>query len=374
MKIETNETTHSKKTSYLDAGVNRVLADKLVDRIKNITSQKCDGKKTTTPSRTAIGGYASLYEISKTQWLAASTDGVGTKLKLAFELGKHDTVGIDLVAMSVNDLLCVGAKPLFFLDYFATGKLDLDTSTSVIEGIQKGCEMAGAMLVGGETAEMPGFYSPGEYDLAGFAVGLVHPKKALPYRRGENAVKAGDLLIGLRSSGFHSNGFSLIRKMSEGFVPKKSELAWAKTREDLLEELLTPTTIYSDALLPAITKNLYTGLSHITGSGFLNLPRISDALSYSIELPSLSKLPRSLQWLHSTGALDEREWLTTFNCGIGMIGSVRAKNARKAVAMAQKAGVEAEIIGEVIPKNRKDGCIINVKAWNQTHTLQYDET
>ena len=363
-----SETNTKSKATYLDSGVNRVLADKLVDRIKGITKSS---KK--TPSRTSIGGYASLYEISKTQWLAASTDGVGTKLKLAFDLGKHDTVGIDLVAMSVNDLLCVGAKPLFFLDYFATGKLDIDTSSSVIQGIQNGCEQAGAMLVGGETAEMPGFYQPGEYDLAGFAVGLVHPKKALPFREGKNAVKAGDTLIGFRSSGFHSNGFSLIRKCVDGFNPKRSENSWAKTRESVLEEFLTPTTIYTDALMPSIEKGLFNGLAHITGSGFLNLPRISDRVSYSIDLPGLSTLPKSMQWLHAQNIIEEREWLTTFNCGIGMIGSCKPKDAKKIIHAAKKTGVDAFEIGQVLTKKKSEPCTVQVQAWTQTHVLHYEE-
>ncbi len=337
------------RLSYREAGVDRVLADKLVDRIHAMTGNR-DKKKKPKALRSEVGGYAALYELSKTQWLASSTDGVGTKLKLAFELGIHDTVGIDLVAMSVNDLLCVGAKPLFFLDYLATGKLELDTSTAVIEGIQEGCTRAGALLVGGETAEMPGFYKAGEYDLAGFAVGLVHPKKALP-----SNVKAGDLLVGLRSSGFHSNGFSLLRKIVNQWRPEHTNLPWAKTRAALLKELLAPTEIYTDALMPALDKKLFQGLAHITGSGFLNLPRMGEHVSYELEMPGVAALPRVYEWLAKTDAVSITERLTTFNCGLGMVGAVRPKNLREVIAIAERAGVEAMFVGEVIPNTKIKG-------------------
>jgi phosphoribosylformylglycinamidine cyclo-ligase len=353
----------AKRISYRDAGVDRVLADRLVDRIKGMTGAKsARTKKLRKSLRSTVGGYASLYEISKTQWLAASTDGVGTKIKLAFETGRHDTVGIDLVAMSVNDLLCVGARPLFFLDYFATGKLELETSAAVIRGVQDGCEKAGLLLVGGETAEMPGMYSAGEYDLAGFAVGLVHPKQALPRTTGPKAIRPGDTLIGLRSSGFHSNGYSLVRKIAEAWKPEGADLAWAKSREALLAELLTPTALYTEAVLPAVEKGIYLGLAHITGSGFLNVPRMSEKVSYEIELPSDSELPRVYEWLKKTGAVTTEERLTTFNCGLGMIGAVRPKDAKAAIAIAKRAGIAASIVGEVTPKKRGAGCEVVVHA------------
>jgi phosphoribosylformylglycinamidine cyclo-ligase len=358
-----SKTGGSKRISYRDAGVNRVLADRLVDRIKDMTGAKsARTKKLRRSLRSTVGGYASLYEISKTQWLAASTDGVGTKLKLAFESGRHDTVGIDLVAMSVNDLLCVGARPLFFLDYFATGKLDLETSAAVIRGVQDGCEKAGLLLVGGETAEMPGMYSEGEYDLAGFAVGLVHPKQALPRATGPKAIRPGDVLIGLRSSGFHSNGYSLVRKIAEAWNPGDTELAWAKSREALLAELLTPTALYTEAVLPAVEKGLYLGLAHITGSGFLNVPRMSEKVSYEIALPADAELPRVYQWLKKTGAVTTEERLTTFNCGLGMIGAVRPKDAKAAIAIAKRAGIAASVVGEVTPKKRGASCEVVVHA------------
>lgn len=342
-------TRKSNRLSYRDAGVDRVLGDRLVDRIHAMTGHT-NAKKKPKALRSEAGGYAALYELSKTQWLASSTDGVGTKLKLAFELGIHDTVGIDLVAMSVNDLLCVGAKPLFFLDYLATGKLDLETTTSVIRGIHAGCSRAGALLVGGETAEMPGFYKAGEYDLAGFAVGLVHPKNALP-----GSVKAGDLLVGLRSSGFHSNGFSLLRKIVKRWRPEDTNLPWAKTKTALLKELLMPTEIYTDALLPALEKKLFQGLAHITGSGFLNVPRMGEHVSYELEMPNVAVLPRVYEWLAKTDAVSITERLTTFNCGLGMVGAVRPKDLRKVIEIAERAGVEAMLVGEVIPNAKVRG-------------------
>ena len=349
------------RLSYRDSGVDRVLADRLVDRIRAITAPAAGRAKKPKELRSSVGGYASLYALSKDQWLAASTDGVGTKLKLAFELGRHDTVGIDLVAMSVNDLLCVGARPLFFLDYFATGKLDIDAGAAVIRGVNEGCRRARALLVGGETAEMPGFYSRGEYDLAGFAVGIVHPKKALPKKptsaagragKAGEGVRPGDLLVGLRSSGFHSNGFSLVRKIANQWRPERTKLPWAKTRAALLRELLTPTMIYTDAILPAVEKNLYQGLAHITGSGFLNVPRMGEHVSYEIVLPRDSELPRVYEWLKRTDAVSVPERLTTFNCGIGMVGAVRPKDAQRAIAIAHKAGVPAWVIGEVTERER----------------------
>jgi phosphoribosylformylglycinamidine cyclo-ligase len=364
------ETSPAKRVSYREAGVDRVLADKLVDRIQAMTgvsSARTRGLKKSL--RSTVGGYASLFEISKTQWLAASTDGVGTKLKLAFELGAHDTVGIDLVAMSVNDLLCVGARPLFFLDYLATGKLELETSAAVIRGIQKGCEEARVLLVGGETAEMPGMYHAGEYDLAGFAVGLVHPKKALPRSKGAQAVKPGMTLVGLRSSGFHSNGFSLIRRLADAWDPARSKLSWAKSREALLRELMIPTTLYTDAVLPAVEKGLYAGLAHITGSGFLNVPRISEKVSYEIELPPSSKLPRAYEWLAETGAVATAERLTTFNCGVGMIGAVKPQDAKRVVAIARKAGIDAWIVGETVPRKRGAESEVRVSADGGRFTL-----
>ena len=344
------------RLSYRDSGVDRVLADRLVDRIRAITGPIGPKAKKPKELRSSVGGYASLYALSKDQWIAASTDGVGTKLKLAFETGKHDTVGIDLVAMSVNDLLCVGARPLFFLDYFATGKLDIDAGAAVIRGVHQGCVLARALLVGGETAEMPGFYARGEYDLAGFAVGLVHPKKALPKKptpgKKGDGVRPGDLLVGLRSSGFHSNGFSLVRKIANQWRPEKTKLPWAKTRDALMKELLIPTEIYTDAILPAIDKGLYQGLAHITGSGFLNVPRMGEHVSYEIVMPHDSRLPRVYEWLKRTETVSITERLTTFNCGLGMIGAVRPKDAQRAIAIANQAGVEAWVVGEVTERER----------------------
>ena len=227
--------------NYETAGVNREAADRFVERIATLSRGTLNARV-----KASIGGYASLYEMDKSRWLAASTDGVGTKLKLAFRLKEHRTVGIDLVAMSVNDLLCVGAEPQFFLDYFATGKLDEGVGEQVLEGIVAGCA-----LVGGETAEMPDFYTAGEYDLAGFAVGMVRRTRVLP--RGD--VKAGDTLIGIRSSGVHSNGFSLLRKI----------LPAGPDGDKIARELLTPTRIYVQSLGPLLARKAFKGLAHITG-------------------------------------------------------------------------------------------------------------
>lgn len=361
------------RLSYRDSGVDRVLADRLVDRIRAITSPPGPKGKKPKELRSSVGGYASLYALSKDQWIAASTDGVGTKLKLAFETGKHDTVGIDLVAMSVNDLLCVGARPLFFLDYFATGKLDIDAGAAVIRGVHAGCRMARALLVGGETAEMPGFYARGEYDLAGFAVGIVHPKRALPKKptpgKNGDGVRPGDLLVGLRSSGFHSNGFSLVRKIANQWRPDRTKLAWAKTRDALMKELLTPTEIYTDALLPAVEKGVYQALAHITGSGFLNVPRMGEHVSYEIVMPEASRLPRVYEWLKRTETVSITERLTTFNCGIGMVGAVRPKDAKRAIAIAKKAGIEAWVVGKVTERARGSGSEVVVHTDEGRFTL-----
>jgi phosphoribosylformylglycinamidine cyclo-ligase len=272
--------------------------------------------------------------------------------------------------MSVNDLLCVGAKPLFFLDYFATGKLDLETSAAVIQGVREGCDRAGLLLVGGETAEMPGMYAAGEYDLAGFAVGLVHSKRALPRATGPRRVRAGQTLIGFRSSGFHSNGFSLIRKLVDDWTPADTGLAWAKNRAALLRELLAPTALYTDAILPSVEKGYFSGLAHITGSGFLNVPRMGEGVSYEIALPSSARLPRVYEWLRRAGAVTLEERLTTFNCGIGMIAAVDAKKVRAVVGCAERAEVEAFVLGEVVPRRRGAPAEVIVHAEGETHRLR----
>jgi len=321
-----------KNLSYAQAGVDRAAADRLVERISGLAKTTLNKKV-----KGAVGGYASLYELDKKRWLAASTDGVGTKLKLAFRLKEHSTVGIDLVAMSVNDLLCVGAEPLFFLDYLATGKLEPGTAEQVLKGIVEGCRQAKCALVGGETAQMPEFYQEGEYDLGGFAVGQLSPKEALPRKE----IKPGDTLIGIASSGPHSNGYSLLRKL----------LAQDDT-ETRARELLTPTRIYAKALVPLIQARAFKGLAHITGSAFLNVPRMSGKVSYEIRLPCLDEAPPIFEWIRERSGLPLSELAQTFNMGIGMVAVVDPKKESEVLKKLKKAGERAWVIGEV-RKTRK---------------------
>ncbi len=337
---------------YEQAGVNRDLADRFVEKIARLS-------KVTLNSRVkaSIGGYASLFALNPKQWLAASTDGVGTKLKLAFQLGIHHSVGIDLVAMSVNDLLCVGAEPLFFLDYFATGRIQKEVAEQVISGVVEGCRQASCALVGGETAEMPDFYASGEYDLAGFAVGLVHPSQVLPRKK----VGPGDVLIGLRSSGCHSNGYSLLRKLIADPVEEEARM----------RELLTPTRIYVKALAPLLKLKALKGLAHITGSGFLNLPRISDRVSYEVNLPPASQRPGIFEWVRDRSQLSLEERAQTFNLGVGMILVVEAKKAADVLKKLKRSGEKAWILGEVVKKRAKAGSEIFLKEDQNSVTLRY---
>jgi phosphoribosylformylglycinamidine cyclo-ligase len=322
---------------YAQSGVDRDAADRLVESIAGLAKSTYGKHK--PKLKASIGGYASLYALDSKRWLAASTDGVGTKLKLAFELHDHTTVGIDLVAMSVNDLLCVGARPLFFLDYFATGKLNSDDARGVLQGIVEGCKQAGCALVGGETAEMPEFYQVGEYDLGGFAVGLVDAKRALPSK----TIKPGDVLIGLSSSGCHSNGYSLLRKL----LPPAGE-----ERTRLARALLTPTRIYAKSLLPLIDKGLVKGLAHITGSGFLNVPRMSVKVNYEIELPPESERPIIFQWVRAQSGLSLHEMCTTLNTGIGMVMVVDAKKQSAVLKQLKKSGERAWVIGKTSRRDK----------------------
>lgn len=331
----------NKVSSYQSAGVNRELADTFVDQIA-VMAKKTLNRRV----KSQVGGYASLYELNARQYLAASTDGVGTKLKIAIELGIHETVGVDLVAMSVNDLLCVGAQPLFFLDYFATGKLKPEIAQSVLKGIVAGCAQAECPLVGGETAEMPDFYPGGDYDLAGFAVGLVEKRRVLP----SGKIKKGDVLLGLGSSGFHSNGYSLLRKW----------LGPPKENTDLAKELLTPTVIYQKALSPLLDGSGIKGLGHITGSGFLNVPRMSSKVSYDIQLPKLSELPRVFTWLRSQ-SLSFQEAAQTFNMGIGMVMVVDPKKSQSIQTHLRRRGVRSFELGEVMA-SRKGQSLVRVRG------------
>ncbi len=298
---------------YKQAGVDKDLADKFVGKIQKMVAAQ-------DMSRVVggIGGFASVWDLDGERFLAASTDGVGTKLKLAFDLGIHDTVGIDLVAMCANDLICTGAKPLFFLDYFATGKLQMGTAEAVLLGIVKGCHEAGMVLVGGETAEMPGLYREGEYDLAGFSVGDLKREDLLT----GTALKEGDRLIGLASSGFHSNGFSLVRKILDEKVP-------ASQKKELQKLCLTPTILYVKTVQTLQNKfpKMIKGMANITGSGVLNIPRMNENLSYHLESWP-SEVAEPIQKLKPYMEVPEKELLTTFNMGVGFVISVAAENAK----------------------------------------------
>lgn len=327
--------------NYKSAGVDIEAGNDLVERIKPIAA------KTSRPGVMAgLGGFGSLFELPldryKNPILVSGTDGVGTKLKLALELGIHDTVGIDLVAMCVNDIVVLGAEPLFFLDYYATGKLDVDTAASVVSGIGKGCELAGAALVGGETAEMPGMYSEGDYDLAGFCVGIVEKNNILD----GSQVKAGDKLIGIASSGPHSNGYSLIRKIIE---TSKAPLDQSLNGKPLGQALLEPTKIYVKSLLELLKAVPIHALAHITGGGLTeNLPRVlPEGLDAEINLNSW-QFPETFKWLQEQGNVSQANMLTTFNCGIGMIVCVDANDEAETIKNLQNQGETVFSIGEIV--------------------------
>jgi phosphoribosylformylglycinamidine cyclo-ligase len=326
--------------SYKDAGVDIDAGDALVERIKPLA------KKTMREGVLAgIGGFGALFEVPKRYRepvLVSGTDGVGTKLKLAFEWQMHDTVGIDLVAMSVNDVLVQGAEPLFFLDYFACGKLHVDTAAAVVGGIARGCELAGCALIGGETAEMPGMYPEGEYDLAGFAVGAVEKSKILA---GQD-VRAGDVVLGLASSGVHSNGFSLVRKCIER---AGSSLPATLDGQPFRDAVMAPTRIYVKPVLAALAEHPgIKALAHITGGGLLeNIPRVlPDGLAAHLRQGSW---PRSelFAWLQATAAIDDHEMNRTFNNGIGMVVVVAPAEAQAVAATLKAAGEQVFEIGSI---------------------------
>jgi phosphoribosylformylglycinamidine cyclo-ligase len=323
--------------TYRDAGVDIDAGDELVERIKPFA------KRTMRPEVLGgIGGFGALCRIPagyREPVLVSGTDGVGTKLKLAFELGRHDTVGIDLVAMSVNDILVQGAEPLFFLDYFACGKLSVATAEAVVKGIAAGCEQAGCALIGGETAEMPGMYPPGEYDLAGFAVGVVERSGIID----GSTIAAGDAVLGLASSGAHSNGYSLIRQ-----VVRTRDLAADFDGRTLGEVLLEPTRIYVKPVLRLLRALPVKGLAHITGGGLLdNVPRIlPEHLRAILERGSWTP-PPLFAWLQRNGNVTETEMLRVFNCGIGMVVIVAEHDAGKASELLRSAGETVWRIGTV---------------------------
>jgi len=336
--------------SYKDAGVDIVAGDALVERIKPLA------KKTMREGVLAgIGGFGALFEVPKRYKepvLVSGTDGVGTKLKLAFEWNMHDTVGIDLVAMSVNDVLVQGAEPLFFLDYFACGKLDIDTAAAVVGGIAKGCELSGCALIGGETAEMPGMYPSGEYDLAGFAVGAVEKSKILT---GQN-VKAGDMVLGLASSGVHSNGFSLVRKCIERAGANTPATLDGKPFKQALME---PTRLYVLNVLAALAAHPITqeasgikALAHITGGGLLeNIPRVlPDGLAAHLQKGSWPQT-ELFAWLQNTAGIDDLEMNRTFNNGIGMVVVIDAAQAEACAATLRGLGEAVYTIGRITPQD-----------------------
>jgi len=334
--------------SYRDAGVDIEAGDSFVERIKPLV------RRTQRPEVLAgIGGFGSLVEIPagyRRPVLVAGTDGVGTKLRLAIDTGRHDTIGIDLVAMCANDVVVQGAEPLFFLDYYATGALDIEVATQVVAGIAEGCAQAGAALVGGETAEMPGMYHGADYDLAGFCVGIVEREAIID----GSQVRAGDAVIGLSSSGPHSNGYSLIRRLlSVAGATSTTELEG----RSLFDRLLTPTRIYVRSLRQLIRALPVHGLAHITGGGLTdNIPRVlGEGLAVRLQRSAWPHDP-VFDWLERTGNITAREMYRTFNCGIGMVVIVAAAQADAALSLLRASGERAQLIGEVV--HGSDGVLI----------------
>lgn len=334
--------------TYADAGVDIDVGDALVERIKPIV------RRTQRPEVLAgVGGFGSLVELPAGRWrqpvLVSGTDGVGTKLRLAIDTGRHDHIGIDLVAMCANDVAVQGAEPLFFLDYYATGKLRIEVAEAVIRGIAEGCIQAGAALVGGETAEMPGMYHGEDYDLAGFCVGVVEKDAIID---GSRSV-AGDVVIGMASSGPHSNGYSLIRKLLDISGANTSTLL---DGELLYDRLLTPTRIYVKSMLALARALPVKGFAHITGGGLTdNIPRVlPEGLEVRLERSAWQR-GVVFEWLQQTGRISDSEMHRTFNCGIGMIAVVAAADAQAAVAQLRATGEQAMIIGQV---HRGDGGVV----------------
>lgn len=334
-----SETTPTSGLSYKDAGVDIDAGNELVNRIKSVS------RKTRRPEvMGSLGGFGALCELPtkyKEPVLVSGTDGVGTKLMLALEMNKHDTIGIDLVAMCVNDLIVTGAEPLFFLDYYATGKLSIDTAAEVITGIAKGCEISGCSLIGGETAEMPGMYSEDDYDLAGFCVGVGEKSKLID----GSTVSAGDTMIALASSGVHSNGYSLVRKVLEVSGDKLTDAFEGST---LGEALLEPTNIYVKSLLTVLETSPIKALAHITGGGISeNIPRVMPENTVAnINLDSW-QLPPLFNWLRSSGNIANDEMLRTFNCGAGMVLVVDSAHASTITEQLNSLGEKAWTIGTI---------------------------
>ena len=328
------------ENSYKKSGVNISLANKLVKHISNI-SRKNDQKKKAASKRDVIGGFGSLFDISKLKIekpvIVSCTDGVGTKIDIANKLKKFDTIGIDLVAMCVNDLIVQGAKPLFFLDYIAVGKLDLNKTKKIIKGIFKGCKISGCKLIGGETAEMPGIYSKDKFDLAGFSVGIVSKKKILDKKN----VKKNDVVLAIPSDGIHSNGFSLVRS-----ILKKNRIP-----NDLKKEILRPTRIYTKEVLKCVDRNLINAAAHITGGGLVeNLLRsIPQNLTLNLNLSKI-KITKIFKWL-KTKNISDQEMINTFNCGVGFCLIVNKNKIKKIIKLFPKKYMPYEI--GLIEKSKK---------------------
>jgi phosphoribosylformylglycinamidine cyclo-ligase len=343
------ESTTTPSLSYKDAGVDIDAGNALVDRIKDVAI------RTRRPEVLAgLGGFGALFELPQGYQqpvLVSGTDGVGTKLRLAMDLKKHDTIGIDLVAMCVNDLVVAGAEPLFFLDYYATGHLNVDVAAAVVQGIGAGCEQAGAALVGGETAEMPGMYEGEDYDLAGFCVGIVEKADIID----GSLVKPGDKLVALASSGPHSNGYSLIRKVLEVSAADTDQ---ALDGQSLGEALLAPTKIYVKPVLQLINAMDVHALSHITGGGFQeNIPRVLPDGCKAIVDTNSWQWPSVFEWLQQAGNIETHEMFRTFNCGVGMILVLPEEQAHEAVALMNAQGEQSWILGSVAEKSDDEAAV-----------------
>jgi len=331
----------SKSLSYRDAGVNIDAGNEFVEKIKSSVAS------TNRPGvMGSLGGFGGLFELPENYQhpvLVSGTDGVGTKLKLAIDLNKHDTIGIDLVAMCVNDILVLGAEPLYFLDYYATGELNAEIAASVVEGIAEGCRQSNAALIGGETAEMPGMYAKGDYDLAGFCVGVVEKQKIIDGSR----VKAGDVMIAIASSGPHSNGYSLVRKIIE--VSKADiNISFGGHDQTLADALLAPTKIYVKAIHQLLETFDIHAMAHITGGGLLeNIPRVLPEKTQAVINTDSWQLPDVFQWLQDNGNVEINEMYRTFNCGVGMVLITSADDAYAIISMLNKNGDNAWQLGTV---------------------------
>ncbi len=344
-------------TTYQDAGVDIDMAMELVEMIKPIVKETAR-----SGTEAEIGGFGGLFDLSKVQYkdpiLVGTTDGVGTKLLLTRVANQYDTIGIDLVAMCVNDLIAQGAEPLFFLDYYATGKVDLDVGPKLVGGIAQGCRIGRCALIGGETAEMPSLYQPGEYDLAGFAVGIVERDQLLPKI---DDIGSGDVVIGLASSGLHSNGFSLVRKIiADHKIPLDIQAPFLSDHKTLADALLEPTKIYVDAVTPFCKRNMVKAIANITGGGLVeNIPRV---------LPSNVKVklkrnawdtPPVFQWIKELGHISDREMERTFNLGIGIVMVVAASDAMSIVHELEEAGHRSWVIGLIEPRLEEEEQVYN---------------